>query len=98
MKEIVKVSLYTADYRSLMSRIGDWGQRAYIHLYRIGFAPRLLDQLALHPGKFDSLQELMDITLELNTRYHETQKEEGSHQEKRPPISGFNSSKAPQSS
>ncbi|MBW0484010.1 hypothetical protein O181_023725 [Austropuccinia psidii MF-1] len=40
----------------------------------------------------------MDITLELDTRYHEGQKEKGSHQEKKPPISGSNFSKPPQSS
>ncbi|MBW0486899.1 hypothetical protein O181_026614 [Austropuccinia psidii MF-1] len=98
MKESGQVSLYIADFRSLMSRIGDWGERAYIHVYRRGLASRLLDQLASHPGNFDSLQELMDITLELDTRYHERQKEKGSHQEKKPPISGSNSSKPPQSS
>ncbi|MBW0523418.1 hypothetical protein O181_063133 [Austropuccinia psidii MF-1] len=63
-----------------MSRIGDSGERAYIHVYRRGFASRLFNQLASHPGVFDSLQELMGITLELDTRYHERQKEEGSHQ------------------
>ncbi|MBW0556443.1 hypothetical protein O181_096158 [Austropuccinia psidii MF-1] len=98
MKESGQVSLYIADFRSLMSRIGDWGERAYIHMYRRGLASRLLDQLASHPGNFDSLQELMEITLELDTRYHERQKEKGSHQEKKPPISGSNSSKPPQSS
>ncbi|MBW0589836.1 hypothetical protein O181_129551 [Austropuccinia psidii MF-1] len=98
MKERGQVSLYIADFRSLMSRIGDWGERAYIHVYRRGLASRLLDQLASHPGNFDSLQELMDITLELDTRYHERKKEKGSHQEKKPPISGSNSSKPPQSS
>ncbi|MBW0547350.1 hypothetical protein O181_087065 [Austropuccinia psidii MF-1] len=76
-----------------MSRIGDWGERAYIHVYRRGLASRLFDQLASHPGKFDSLQELMDITLQLDTSYHERQKENGSHQEKKPPISGANSCK-----
>ncbi|MBW0555906.1 hypothetical protein O181_095621 [Austropuccinia psidii MF-1] len=73
MKEIAQVSLYIADCRSLMSRIGDWGERAYIHVYRRGLASRLLDQLASDLGNFDSLQELMDITLELDTRYHERQ-------------------------
>ncbi|MBW0544068.1 hypothetical protein O181_083783 [Austropuccinia psidii MF-1] len=81
-----------------MSRIGDWGERAYIHVCRRGLASRLLEQLASHPGNFDSLQELMDINLELDTRYHERQKEKGSHQEKKPPISGSNFSKPPQSS
>ncbi|MBW0566673.1 hypothetical protein O181_106388, partial [Austropuccinia psidii MF-1] len=96
MKENGQALLYIADFRSLMSRIGDWGQRAYIHVYRRGLAPRLLDQLASHPGNFDILQELRDITLELDTRYHERQKEKGSHQEKKPQILGSNPSKPPQ--
>ncbi|MBW0527505.1 hypothetical protein O181_067220 [Austropuccinia psidii MF-1] len=79
-----------------MSRNRYWGERAYIHVYRRGLASRLLDQLASQSGKFESLQELMDITLELDTRYHERQKEKGSHQEKKPPIIGSNSSKPPQ--
>ncbi|MBW0504213.1 hypothetical protein O181_043928 [Austropuccinia psidii MF-1] len=44
------------------------------------------------------LQELMDINLKLDKRYHERQKEKGSHQEKKPSISGSNSSKPPQNS
>ncbi|MBW0573783.1 hypothetical protein O181_113498 [Austropuccinia psidii MF-1] len=70
MKEGGHVSLYIADFRSLISRIRDWVERAYIHVYRRGLASRLLDQLASYPGNFDTLQELMDITLELDTRYH----------------------------
>ncbi|MBW0512313.1 hypothetical protein O181_052028 [Austropuccinia psidii MF-1] len=31
MKESGHVSLYIADFRSLISRIGDWGERGYIH-------------------------------------------------------------------
>ncbi|MBW0543643.1 hypothetical protein O181_083358 [Austropuccinia psidii MF-1] len=54
--------------------------------------------MASHLGNFDRLQELIDITLELNTRYHERQKEKGCHQEKNPSIGGSNSSKPPQSS
>ncbi|MBW0506097.1 hypothetical protein O181_045812 [Austropuccinia psidii MF-1] len=65
-----------------MSRIRDWGERAYINVYRRGLASRLLDQLASYPPNFDTLQELMDITLELDTRYHERQKEKGIHQER----------------
>ncbi|MBW0476011.1 hypothetical protein O181_015726 [Austropuccinia psidii MF-1] len=38
MKEGGQVSLYIADFRSLMSRIGDWGEGDYIHVYRIGLA------------------------------------------------------------
>ncbi|MBW0528659.1 hypothetical protein O181_068374 [Austropuccinia psidii MF-1] len=98
MKEIVHVSLYISDFRILISRIGDWGERAYIHVYRGVLESRHLDQLACYPGNFDTLQELMDITLELDTRYHERQKEKGSHQEKKPPITGSNSSRPPQDS
>ncbi|MBW0505129.1 hypothetical protein O181_044844 [Austropuccinia psidii MF-1] len=86
MKESGHVSLCIADFRSLMSIIGDWGERAYIHVYRRGLESRLLDKLASYPGNLDNLQELMDITLELDTRYHERQKEKGSNQEKKPPV------------
>ncbi|MBW0545404.1 hypothetical protein O181_085119 [Austropuccinia psidii MF-1] len=98
MKESGHVSLYIADFRSLMSRIGDWGERAYIHVYRRGLASRLLDHLASHPETFDNLQELMDVTLELDTRYHERQKEKGGNQEKKPPVNGSNPSRPPQNS
>ncbi|MBW0493920.1 hypothetical protein O181_033635 [Austropuccinia psidii MF-1] len=40
----------------------------------------------------------MDITLELDTRYHDRQKDKGSHQEKNPPVTGSNSSRPPQDS
>ncbi|MBW0477891.1 hypothetical protein O181_017606 [Austropuccinia psidii MF-1] len=66
-----------------MSRIGDWGERAYIHFYRRGLGSRRLDQWASYDGNFDTLQELMDITLELDNRYHERQKEKGSHKKRR---------------
>ncbi|MBW0499849.1 hypothetical protein O181_039564 [Austropuccinia psidii MF-1] len=81
-----------------MSIIGDWGERAYINVYRRGLKSRLLDQLAFRTGNFDSLQELMDINLELDTRYLGRQKQKGSHQEKKPPIIGSNLSKPPQGS
>ncbi|MBW0573356.1 hypothetical protein O181_113071 [Austropuccinia psidii MF-1] len=55
MKESGHVSLYIANFRSLMSRIGDWGERAYIHVYRRGLASRLLDQSASDPGTFDTI-------------------------------------------
>ncbi|MBW0522849.1 hypothetical protein O181_062564 [Austropuccinia psidii MF-1] len=70
MKGSGQASLYITDFTSFMSRMGDWGQRAYIHVYRRLLESRMLDQLASHPGNFDSLQELMEITLELDTRYH----------------------------
>ncbi|MBW0497675.1 hypothetical protein O181_037390 [Austropuccinia psidii MF-1] len=40
----------------------------------------------------------MDITLELDSRYHERQKEKGEHQEKKPPVTGSNYSRPPQDS
>ncbi|MBW0587323.1 hypothetical protein O181_127038 [Austropuccinia psidii MF-1] len=98
MKESGHVSLYIAYFRRLMSRVGYWGERAYIHVYRRGLASRLLDHLASYPGSFDTLQELMDITLELDTRYHERQNEKGTHQENKPPTTGSNSSRPPQDS
>ncbi|MBW0580157.1 hypothetical protein O181_119872 [Austropuccinia psidii MF-1] len=75
MKEGGHVSLYIADLRSLVSITGDWGERALIHHFRKGFPSRILDQLASHPSRIESLQDLMDVTVELDTRYHERQKE-----------------------
>ncbi|MBW0577703.1 hypothetical protein O181_117418 [Austropuccinia psidii MF-1] len=83
LKEGGHVSLYIANFRSLVSRIGDWGERALIHHFRKGLPSRILDQLASHPSRIDSLQDLMDVTLELDTRYHERQKEKNHYQEKK---------------
>ncbi|MBW0550741.1 hypothetical protein O181_090456 [Austropuccinia psidii MF-1] len=49
MKESGQVSFYIADFRRLISRIGDWWERSYIHVYRRGLASRLLGQLASQP-------------------------------------------------
>ncbi|MBW0592549.1 hypothetical protein O181_132264 [Austropuccinia psidii MF-1] len=98
MKEIGHVSFYIADFESLTSRIGDWGERAYIHVYKRGLASRLLDQLASHPGTFDTIQDLMEVTLELNTIYHERKKEKGGNQEKKPPVTASNQSRTPHNS
>ncbi|MBW0479810.1 hypothetical protein O181_019525 [Austropuccinia psidii MF-1] len=38
------------------------------------------------------IQDLMDVTLELDTRYHERQKEKSHHQEKKPEAAKSNSS------
>ncbi|MBW0553518.1 hypothetical protein O181_093233 [Austropuccinia psidii MF-1] len=65
---------------------------ALIHHLRRGLQSRISHQLASHPSRDDSLQDLMDITLELDTRYHERQKEKSHHQEKKPEASKSNSS------
>ncbi|MBW0478725.1 hypothetical protein O181_018440 [Austropuccinia psidii MF-1] len=98
MKESGRLSFYISYFRSTMSRIGNWGEREYIHVYTRGLTSRLLGQLASLPGNFDSLQELMDITLELYTRYLERKKEKGSQQEKKPPVTGSNSFRPPEDS
>ncbi|MBW0567888.1 hypothetical protein O181_107603 [Austropuccinia psidii MF-1] len=91
-KEGVHVSLYIANFRILVSRIEDWGERAFINHFRKGLASRILDQWASHPSRIDSLGDLMDVTLDLDTRYHERQKEKGHYQEKNPEASKSNSS------
>ncbi|MBW0479929.1 hypothetical protein O181_019644 [Austropuccinia psidii MF-1] len=92
MKEGANVSLYIADFQSLVSRIRNWGERAIIHHFRKGLPSRILGQMASHPSKIDFIQELMDDPLELDTRYHERQKEKSHHQEKKPEASKSNSS------
>ncbi|MBW0485835.1 hypothetical protein O181_025550 [Austropuccinia psidii MF-1] len=93
MKESGHVSLYIAYFRSLMSGIGEWGERAYMHNYRRGLASRLLDHLASYNGNCDTLQEIMEITLEIDTQYHERQTEKGRNQKKNPPVTGSNFSR-----
>ncbi|MBW0548708.1 hypothetical protein O181_088423 [Austropuccinia psidii MF-1] len=78
MKEGGHVSLYIVDFRNLVSQIGDWGERALINHFRMGLPSSILDKLASHPSRIDSIQDLMDITLELDTRFHEKQKREES--------------------
>ncbi|MBW0479160.1 hypothetical protein O181_018875 [Austropuccinia psidii MF-1] len=92
IKEGANFALYIANFMSLVSRIGDWGERAILNHFRKGLAFRILDQLASHPSNIDSLQDLMDVSLELDTRYHERQKENNHHQEKKPEASKSNSS------
>ncbi|MBW0491474.1 hypothetical protein O181_031189 [Austropuccinia psidii MF-1] len=81
-----------------MSRIGDWGKRAYIDSDGRGLASILLDKWASHPGSCDTLQAWMNITLELDTRYHERKKEKGIDQSKNPSVTGSHSSRPPQDS
>ncbi|MBW0462358.1 hypothetical protein O181_002073 [Austropuccinia psidii MF-1] len=68
------------------------------HISLRGLKARLLDKLASHPGNFHSLQEPMDITLELDNRYHERQKEKVSRPDKKSPVTGSNSFRTPQDS
>ncbi|MBW0502795.1 hypothetical protein O181_042510 [Austropuccinia psidii MF-1] len=96
MKEGGNVSLYIADFRSLVSIIGDWGERVLIHHFRKGLPSRILDQLASHPSRIDSLQDFMDVTLELDTRYHERKKQKSHYQEKKPEASKLISSSSSQ--
>ncbi|MBW0592655.1 hypothetical protein O181_132370 [Austropuccinia psidii MF-1] len=70
MKEGGHVSLYISHFRSLVSRIRDWVERALIHYFRKRLPSRILDKLTSLPSNIDSLQDLMDVTLELDTRYH----------------------------
>ncbi|MBW0507313.1 hypothetical protein O181_047028 [Austropuccinia psidii MF-1] len=75
--------------KSLVSEIWAWGERALIHHFRKGFPSSILDQLASHTSIIDSLQDLMDVALELDTRYHERQTEKSHHQERKPEASKF---------
>ncbi|MBW0552504.1 hypothetical protein O181_092219 [Austropuccinia psidii MF-1] len=61
VKEGGHVSLYIANFRSLVLRIGDWGERALIHHFRKGWPSSILDQLASHPSRIDYLQDLRTL-------------------------------------
>ncbi|MBW0479401.1 hypothetical protein O181_019116 [Austropuccinia psidii MF-1] len=51
MKEDGHVLLYIADFGSLISIIGDWGERTLIHHFGKGLPSRILDQLASRPSR-----------------------------------------------
>ncbi|MBW0553313.1 hypothetical protein O181_093028 [Austropuccinia psidii MF-1] len=53
MKEGGHVSLYIANFMSLVSRIGDWGERALIHHFRKGLPAMMADQLASSPSRLN---------------------------------------------
>ncbi|MBW0470457.1 hypothetical protein O181_010172 [Austropuccinia psidii MF-1] len=91
IKEGWHISLYIADFRSLVSRIRDWSEIALTHHFRKGLPSRILDQLASHPSRINSFKDLIDVTLELDTRYHQRQKEKSHHQENKPEASKSNS-------
>ncbi|MBW0553638.1 hypothetical protein O181_093353 [Austropuccinia psidii MF-1] len=63
---------------------------------------RMKEGRDFHPGLWINwppiLQDLLDITLELDTRYHERQNEKSNHQEKNPEASNSNSSHPQKSS
>ncbi|MBW0551129.1 hypothetical protein O181_090844 [Austropuccinia psidii MF-1] len=70
MKEGGHVSLYITDFRSLVSRIGDWGERALIHHFRKGLASKILDQwppilqtLILFKNQWTSARNLIPGTM-----------------------------------
>ncbi|MBW0510319.1 hypothetical protein O181_050034 [Austropuccinia psidii MF-1] len=74
MKEGGHVSSYIADLGILVSRIGDWGKEL----------SSIISGRDFHPGFWISwppiLQDLMDVTLILDTKYHERKKEKSNHQ------------------
>ncbi|MBW0482643.1 hypothetical protein O181_022358 [Austropuccinia psidii MF-1] len=92
MKEGGHVLLYISYFRSLVSRIGDWGERALIYHLRKGLPSRILDQLASNPSRIDSLKDFMEIPLEIDTRCHERQNGKSHHQEKKAEALKSNSS------
>lgn len=75
MKEGSYASSYITDFRTLTTKISDWGERALMYHFRKGLPSRLLDQLAVHQAPLDSLQDLMSATLDYDTRFHERTKE-----------------------
>ncbi|MBW0518906.1 hypothetical protein O181_058621 [Austropuccinia psidii MF-1] len=87
-----------SEVRKAKQELDNLRMKESVHVSLRGLASRLWYQLASYPGSFDTLQELMNINLELDTRYHERQKEKGIHQEKKPPVTGSNSPRPPQNS
>ncbi|MBW0582652.1 hypothetical protein O181_122367, partial [Austropuccinia psidii MF-1] len=61
--------------RTVPFKIGDWGERAIINHFAKEVASRILNQLDSNPSSIYSLQDSMDITLELDTRSSDKKKD-----------------------
>ena len=88
MKDNAYASTYITDFRALSGRIEGWDKRALMFHFQKGLPAGLLDQLTTHHSHINSLLELINITLEFDTCYHERQKE------KRRETPGFHSKSA----
>jgi len=75
MKDQALASSYITDFRTLTTRISDWGERALMFHFRKRLPSRFLHQLAVHQAPLDSLQDLMKETLDYDICYHERSKE-----------------------
>ncbi|MBW0489401.1 hypothetical protein O181_029116 [Austropuccinia psidii MF-1] len=86
MKEVGHVSLYITNSRILFSRIGDWGEIVLIQ--DSGWDCHTEFWINWPP----ILEELTDMTLELDTRNYERKKKKIHNQEKKPEASKSSSS------
>ena len=75
MKDGDHASNYISSFRALQSRLPGWGDRPLMFHFRKGLPTRVLDLLAQNTEVFDTLSELIEATLKIDTRHHERQKE-----------------------
>ena len=71
MKDSGYATNYITEFRTLMTKVSGWGDKAFFFHFRQGLPARLLDQLAGYDGPQETLQDLMDIVLKYDTCYHE---------------------------
>ncbi|KAI9624949.1 hypothetical protein H4Q26_016516 [Puccinia striiformis f. sp. tritici PST-130] len=74
MKDGDHASNYISSFRALQSRLPGWGDRPLMFHFRKGLPTRVLDLLAQNTEVFDTLSELIEATLKIDTRHHERQK------------------------
>ncbi|KAI9605414.1 hypothetical protein KEM48_002199 [Puccinia striiformis f. sp. tritici PST-130] len=75
MKDGDQASNYISSFRALQSCLPGWGDRPLMFHFRKGLPTRVLDLLAQNTEVFDTLSELIEATLKIDTRHHERQKE-----------------------
>ncbi|KAI9605716.1 hypothetical protein H4Q26_004081 [Puccinia striiformis f. sp. tritici PST-130] len=75
MKDGNHASNYISSFRALQSRLPGWGNRPLMFQFRKGLPTRVLDLLAQNPEVFDTLWELIEATLKINTCHIKRQKE-----------------------
>ncbi|KAI9627257.1 hypothetical protein KEM48_009882 [Puccinia striiformis f. sp. tritici PST-130] len=86
------------NFRALQSRLPGWGDRPLMFHFQKGLPTRVLDLLAQNTEVFDTLLELIEATLKIDTRHHERQKEKKRENDSQPSQPKKDTSKTASSS
>ena len=71
MKEDKTVASYVATFRTYQYHVKDFGERALVHFFKKGLASQIKDEFVHYLGSLDTLDELLNLSLQIDKRWHE---------------------------